>query len=146
MKNSQPAEHSPGITLGDIYFVLFRHKWKIIFCALIGISAAVVFYLVKLPPFQSEAELLIRYVLDSRSPNPTANNTRETLPTDLGDSIINDEIKILTSLDLTKEVAANIGPEKILAKLGGGNDLMTAAGVVSGGLKVEATSRSSVIN
>jgi succinoglycan biosynthesis transport protein ExoP len=146
MKNSQPAEHSPGINLGDIYFVLFRHKWKIILCATAGILAAAVFYLVKLPPFQSEAELLIRYVLDSRSPNPTANNTRETLPTELGDSIINDEIRILTSFDLAEEVATNIGPEKILAKLGGGNDPMTAASVVQNGLKVEATSRSSVIS
>ncbi len=50
------------MTVGDIYYVLFRHKWKIILLSLAGIVAAVAFYYLKPPPYQSQAELLIQYV------------------------------------------------------------------------------------
>ena len=45
-----------------------------------------------------------------------------TSPDAMGQSIINSEMEILTSFDLAMEAAKNIGPEKILAKYGGGND------------------------
>src|SRR5450432_1524219 len=146
MKNNRLTEPSPTIALGDIYFVLFRHKWKIIILSVTGIVAGIAYYLMNPPPFQSEAELFIRYVLDSRSPNPTANNTRMTSPDEMGQSIINSEMKILTSLDIAKEVATNIGPEKILAKLDGGNDPIRAAYIIRNGLTVTAPSSSSVID
>ena len=52
-------------------------------------------------------------------------------------NIINSEIEILTSLDVAKQVAANVGPEKILAKKGGGSNPLAAAGVVCSGIEVE---------
>jgi uncharacterized protein involved in exopolysaccharide biosynthesis/Mrp family chromosome partitioning ATPase len=146
MNNGQHNGSSPGITLNDIYFVLFRHKWKIIFLSAAGIAMGVVYYLVNPPPFESEAELLVRYVLDSRSPNPSSSNTRETAPTDLGESIINSEIKILTSFDIAEQVAKNIGPEKILARMGGGSDPIHAANVIKNNLFVQAPDKSSVID
>jgi uncharacterized protein involved in exopolysaccharide biosynthesis/Mrp family chromosome partitioning ATPase len=146
MNSNRNTDSSPIVSLGDIYFVIFRHKWKILILSVLGIVAGAAYYLVNLPPFQSEAELLVRYVLDSRSPNPTSNNTRETSPAEIGQSIINDEIKILTSFDIAQQVATNIGPEKILAKLGGGNDAIQAANVIEDNLSVEASSQSSVIH
>jgi len=146
MNNSQHNGSAPGIALSDIYFVLFRHKWKIIFLSAAGIVTGVVYYLLNPPPFQSEAELLVRYVLDSRSPNPTSKNTRETSPTELGESIINSEIKILTSFDIAEQVAKNIGPEKILARSGGGSDPIHAANVIKNNLFVQAPDKSSVID
>jgi len=146
MNNGQHNGSSPGITLNDIYFVLFRHKWKIIFLSAAGIATGVVYYLVNPPPFESEAELLVRYVLDSRSPNPSSSNTRETAPTDLGESIINSEIKILTSFDIAQQVAKTIGPEKILARMGGGSDPIHAANVIKNNLFVQAPDKSSVID
>lgn len=133
-------------SLGDIYFVLFRHKWKIIILSAAGLVAGSTYYLLNPPPFQSDAELLVRYVLDSRSPNPESSNTRETSPAEIGASIINDEIKILTSFDIAQQVATNIGPEKILAELGGGDDPIKAANVVENNLFVEAPYQSSVIH
>jgi len=126
--------------------VLFRHKWKIIFLSVVGIVAGIVYYVVNPPPFQSEAELLVRYILDSRSPNPTSNNTTETPPAELGDSIINSEIKILTSFDIAEEVAKNIGPDKILARLGGGNDPIKAANAIKDNLSAEAPDNGNVID
>jgi len=146
MNNGQHNGAAPGITLSDIYFVLFRHKWKIIFLSATGIATGVVYYLFNPPPFESEAELLVRYVLDSRSPNPSSSNTRETAPTDLGESIINSEIKILTSFDIAEQVAKTIGPEKILAQMGGGSDPIHAANVIKDNLFVQAPDKSSVID
>jgi uncharacterized protein involved in exopolysaccharide biosynthesis/Mrp family chromosome partitioning ATPase len=146
MNKNRDSEPSPMISLGDIYFVIFRHKWKILILSVLGIVAGTAYYLLNPPPFQSEAELLVRYVLDSRSPNPTSSNTRETSPAEIGQSIINDEIKILTSFDIAEQVATNIGPERILAKLGGGNDALQAANVIEGNLSVEAPAQSSVIH
>jgi len=144
--NNRQAEHSPIIAVSDIYFVLFRHKWKILILSAIGIIGGFVYYMLNPPPYQSEADLLIRYVLDSRSPDPTGNNTREMEPSAQGQSIINDEIKILTSLDVAEQVATNIGPDKILAKVGGGNDALRAANVIKAGLVVQASPESSVIH
>jgi uncharacterized protein involved in exopolysaccharide biosynthesis/Mrp family chromosome partitioning ATPase len=145
MRDAQTTTQGAGMTLGDIYFVLFRHKWKIILCSVVGVCAAVAFYLLRPPPFQSEAKLFIRYVLDSRSLSPTDGGTKVELPDQRGDTIINSEVEILTSLDLAQQVADAVGPEKILAKAGGGNDRLQAAALVQKNLIIEALKNSSVI-
>ena len=61
-----------------------------------------------------------------------------------GQNIINSEIEILTSLDVAKSVVAKVGPEKILAKKGGGSDPLAAAGVVCSGIEV-APPRGSIL-
>ena len=146
MNNSRHTEPSPSLTLGDIYFVVFRHKWKILALAAAGLAAAGIYFFLKQPPYQSEAELLIRYVQDSRSVNPTENNSRVTSLMDLGASVMNSEMHILSSFDLAAQVATNIGPAKILAKYGGGSDPTRAAFVVRQNLKVEGGKDSSVIH
>lgn len=135
------------MTVDDIYFVLFRHKWKIILCAILGILAAGGFLLLKPIPYQSEARLLIRFVLDdSGTLGNTANGQRMRSPDERGESIISSEVEILTSYDLAKTVAETIGPEKLLAKMGGGKDLTKAAIYVYKNLEVEAAKRGSVIH
>jgi uncharacterized protein involved in exopolysaccharide biosynthesis/Mrp family chromosome partitioning ATPase len=133
------------MTLGDIYYVLFRHKWKIILCSVAGLVAAVTLYVLNPPPYQSEAELFIRYVLESRSPNPTVDGPKMISPDDQGQTIINSEIEILRSLDSAQHVADAIGPEKILAKAGGGKDRIQAAALVRKNLTVQVPIKSSVI-
>jgi polysaccharide biosynthesis transport protein len=145
MNNNRQAESSATMTLGDVYFVLFRHKWKIIILSLAGIVAASAFYLLRPPLYQSESELLIRYISDNRPVSSSTDNTTMTTPSNPGGGIIDSEIKILTSFDLAQQVASTIGPEKILAKAGGGKDVIAAAAVVRSGLNVEAGDRSSVI-
>ena len=55
------------------------------------------------------------------------------------------EEEILSSFDLAKEVATAIGPERILAKAGGGNNLNEAAQMISTGLQIQIPPKSSVI-
>ena len=59
--NEQLAAAS-GLTLVDVYFVIFRHKWKILILTALGLLAAGYYYHAKQPPYQSDAELLIRYI------------------------------------------------------------------------------------
>ena len=134
------------MTPGDIYFILFRHKWKIILLSLAGIAAAGAYWWFCPPPYQSEARLFIRYVLDSHSVNADGKNAQMTSPDAMGQSIINSEIEILTSFDLAVAAAKNIGPDKILAKYGGGNDPIQAAEIVRKNLVVDAPKQDSVIH
>jgi uncharacterized protein involved in exopolysaccharide biosynthesis/Mrp family chromosome partitioning ATPase len=146
MSTSRIPETSAGITPGDIYFVVFRHKWRIIILTAIGLAAAAGYYFTKQPEYQSDAELFIRYVSDNRAMNPSDKDYNSRVTTLIeGQNVMNSEMEILSSFDLAAQVATNFGPDKILAKLGGGSDFARAASVVRGGLHVESKRDSSVI-
>ena len=131
------------ITLGDIYYILFRHKWKIMIISAIGLIVALIIPVVWPRSYQSEAKLLIRYVVDSQAPTgPDGSGTRMTLPDDSGRNIISTELQILTSLDLAQEVATNVGPVKILGKNG---NVLVAAARIHNNLTVEVPQNSDVI-
>jgi uncharacterized protein involved in exopolysaccharide biosynthesis/Mrp family chromosome partitioning ATPase len=141
MNNSRQPEHhaSAGIALSDVYFIIFRHKWKIIILSAAGIIAAVVLYLMRpVPLWQSDAKLLVRYVLDNPSVSASA---KETSLDEQGDNIMNAELEILTSLDIATTVAKEIGPGAILAKLniGDTNSEATAAIYIRNGLMVSSS-------
>src|SRR4030095_12989435 len=107
----------PGLSLGDIYYILFRHKWKVLICSAIGIGAAVFMYRSEVPPYQSEAKLLVRYIIsDSKASNPTGGATSKIVADERGQSIMITETEILNSVDLAAQVADNIGPEQILTR------------------------------
>ncbi|HEY1663721.1 MAG TPA: Wzz/FepE/Etk N-terminal domain-containing protein [Verrucomicrobiae bacterium] len=144
--NHNQTTEPPAMTPGDIYFILFRHKWKIIILSVLGIAAAGAYWYYNPPPFQSEARLFVRYVLDNRAVSPDAKNTQMSAPVDMGQSILNSEMEILSSYDVSEQVAKDIGPEKILAKNGGGSDPIRAADVIKKNLLVEAAKDSSVIH
>ena len=144
-----PSHEGPamegGIAASDIYYVLFRHKWRILICGLAGLAAATVLYLVRTPPYQSEAKLFIRYVTEGKTIGPPGDDTKTISLDQRGDMIINTEVQILTSLDIAEQVADTVGPERILAKAGGGKDRNKAAYLVQKDLSVEVPLGSSVI-
>ena len=142
-RNLEPA--APGISLVDIYFVLFRRKWLILFFTAIGVLAGTCFWLVKQPPFQSSCKLFIRYVTDSQPNNPGDTGQRVTSLTDLGQTVLNSEMQIMGSFDLFEQVATNIGPDKILEKIGGGRDPYQAASFIANHLRIEPSRESCVI-
>ena len=140
-----PEPPPAGIKLGDIYYVLFRHKWKILASTLLGLAAAVVLFVINPPQFGSEAKLLVRYVVESKSIEAGGPDGQVKSPPSTGENIINSELEILTSLDLCLQVARAIGPEKILARAGGGSNLTAAAVMVYKGLTVDVPKKSNVI-
>ncbi|MEO6002486.1 MAG: Wzz/FepE/Etk N-terminal domain-containing protein [Opitutus sp.] len=144
-KLQHPAS-APGVSLGDIYYVLFRHKWRILLCSAVGIIAAAALHKFNPPPYTSDAKLFIRYVvMESKTPAPNGGDAGVKSPDQRGETIMDSEQEILTSLDLAKQVASVVGAEKILAKAGGGNDLNKAAHIVNAGLTVQVPQYSSVI-
>ena len=144
----QPAATPPSLNLGDIYYVLFRHKWKILICSLAGLVVAVTLYRLDPPMYQSEAKLLVRYIISENKmigPNSSSAAT-SSIPTDeRGASIMATEREILSSIDLAMDVARAIGPEKLLEKDGGGEDLGLAVASLRRGLRVIVPPGSAVI-
>ena len=134
-----------AMTLSDVYFVLFRHKWKIVAFSLAGLAAAATLYLFRPRAYQSEADLYIRYVLDTHAPKSGMGDDRTTSPDERGENIMNSEVAILSSLDLAQSVVSNIGPDRILAKVGGGKDPLRAAEMLRANLSVQAGKQSSII-
>lgn len=144
MREKRISASPRGIILGDICYALFRHKWKIAGCTISGILAAAALYLTWTPIYQSEAKLLIRYVQDTKAITPGIDAGVKS-PDRGGENIINSELEILTSLDLARQVAEIIGPEKILAPFGGGKNVDLAAETIKKHMFVEVPRRSSVV-
>jgi len=146
MSEKPAAAPAPTMSLGDIYYIVFRHKWKIAAISAAGLLGAVLLPLVWPRPYQSEAKLFIKYVLENKSPGQmSANDARIKSPDDRGENIINSELEILTSLDLAQEVVTNVTAERILARIGGGADPQRAAGVIHRNLLAEVPKKSNVI-
>jgi uncharacterized protein involved in exopolysaccharide biosynthesis/Mrp family chromosome partitioning ATPase len=152
MRNSGSNYDSPeydapttsGLQIGDVYYILFRHKWKILICAVAGLLAAGVMYKLKTPLFVSEAKLLVRYVMEVKSFGPSSGGDYKN-PDAMGTSIMNSEMEILQSFDLAKEVAAAVGPAKILGMTNGSPSPESAAFQIQGGLNVGTPGHGNVI-
>src|SRR5208282_5801573 len=119
MNEKRQDSQSGGISVGDIYFVIFRQKWKILTLSLAGILGAVVLLFVIEPPqYQSEALISIRYVVEGKSLNLPGDESNTTPLDQQRNSIINNEIDALNSLDLARQVVQVMTPEKILPSTG----------------------------
>src|SRR5215510_5179281 len=104
--NSEVYQQPPsaGLKLDDIYYVIFRHKWKIVIFAVLGFIAAIGIYSSTPPVYASEAKLLIRYVLESKTVNPVGTADQVRSPDSRGDNIISSELEIINSTDLVTNV------------------------------------------
>lgn len=129
----------------DIAYLLFRHKWKIIFSSLAGIAAAAGALILQKPVYISQAKLLIRYVQENRAVGPadTADSIRS--PDMRGDNILNSEMELLTTLDLASEVAVSIGASNIVQDARGTATVTDAADVIQRGLNVQVPRKSNVL-
>jgi uncharacterized protein involved in exopolysaccharide biosynthesis/Mrp family chromosome partitioning ATPase len=145
MSTNRNLEAPVGISLADIYFVIFRHKWKIILVSLAGIVAAVALYFHNQPPYQSQAELLIKYVSQARSLSLSGSDQNVIMPGSSGEDVINSEILILTSLDLAEQAVTNFGAAKILPNSGGDSNVIAAAVFIRNNLVAEPAGKGSSV-
>ena len=136
-------QHS-GVKLGDIFFALFKRKRTIMVCGALGIIAAAAFYFLYPPSYESQAKLLVRYVIERSVVDPVEAEKAGFASSNEGDRVIGAEMEILTSSDLAMEVARAIGPQRLLptAKAPTEND---AAGSIILGLKVISNKGSNII-
>jgi uncharacterized protein involved in exopolysaccharide biosynthesis/Mrp family chromosome partitioning ATPase len=139
------ASAVPGLSAADLIYMLFRHKWKILFCFLLGVGAAAFIYFRNPPSYVTEAKILVRYILENRPALTKTEDADIKTPDSRGENIINSEIEILTSLDLALQVADAVGPRNVLAAYGGGEDRNRAAAYIRRGLTVNVPRRSNII-
>ena len=106
-------QHS-GVKPGDIFFALFKRKRTIMVCATIGIIAAAAVYFLYPPSYESQAKLLVRYVLERSAVDPVEAEKAAAASSNEADKVIGAEMEILTSWDLAMQVAQAIGPQRLL--------------------------------
>jgi uncharacterized protein involved in exopolysaccharide biosynthesis/Mrp family chromosome partitioning ATPase len=137
----ETQQHS-GLNLSAILFALFKRKRTIMVCALMGIIAAAAFYFFYPPLYESQAKLLVRYVLERSAVDSieSTNAGSAAASSSYTDRVIGAEMEILTSWDLAVQVAQAIGPKRLHAATE-----TDAAGAVSSGLNVISNKGSNIL-
>jgi uncharacterized protein involved in exopolysaccharide biosynthesis/Mrp family chromosome partitioning ATPase len=136
------TQHRSAIHLSDLLFALFKRKWTIILCALLGIIAAVAFNFLYPRTYESDAKLLVRYVLErSAVDSIDSTNASAAAAASSNDRVIGAEIQILTSWDLAMQVADAIGAKRLGARSKEG-----AAGRILSGLGATTSKGSNIIS
>lgn len=97
-----------GLNVNDIMFMLFRHKRIVIFFSILGIGAAAWVYFIMPPVYESEAKLLVRYVIERSAIDAMDGQVRMA-----ADNLINSEVEILTSRDLAAQVAEAVSAKRV---------------------------------
>jgi len=136
------------INLTNILFAIFKWKRTILAFTLAGIviTAAVFFFLPV--PYESDARLLVRYVLERSGYDPV-DSISGTAATRGGtglttDGVIAAEVSILTSWDLSVQVAEALGPNRVLPN-SKAPSVMSAAAAINSGLSTTTAKGSNII-
>ena len=134
------SQNEAGVRLNDILFALFKRKWIVLLCALLGVIAAAAAWFLWPAMYESSAKLLVRYVVERSGVDPVEAEKAVTASSDEGERVIGAEIEILTSWDLAVQVADAIGPERF-----GASSREAAAMSILSGLKVISNKASNII-
>lgn len=146
--SNQPTKQSGGLSLSldDIYYILFRQKRKIAFCTILGLVSAAVFYkYYASEAYSSHAQVYLRWVQESTNPIVNSDAVRTVEQTSKrGSTIMQNEIAILTSLDLSVTVAKSMGPENIVPPSSDGipPSIEAASSIVNSGLVISQAGNS----
>ena len=138
-------QHNPTITKNDILYSLFKHKKKILVGTIAGLLGALVVFFVYPAVYESDAKLLVRYLVE-RSTVDSADNARNPggyAPTT--DTVIGSEVEILSSWDLAVETAEAIGPKRLLPRASGAPSKEAAAATIASGLTLTTKRGSNII-
>ena len=138
------TQHHSGMKLGDILFALFKRKLTIVVCAALGILAAAALYRFYPPSYESQAKLLVRYVLERSGVDPVEAEKAGAASNNEGDRVIGAEMAILTSWDLAVQVAQAIGPRRLLPTTREPTEREAASSIILG-LKVISNKGSNII-
>src|SRR5712692_9242568 len=67
VRSPRPVPHASSVSSvnrSDILYALFKHKKKILFGAIMGLVTAVAFYFFYPAVYESDAKLLVRYLVE----------------------------------------------------------------------------------
>src|SRR5437762_5103408 len=135
------------INLSNILFAIFKWKRTILAFALAGVVIAAAVYFFYPATYESDARLLVRYVLersgfdpvDAISGQPGRGGTGIT-----NDGVIAAEVSILISWDLSVQVAETLGPNRVLPDVKAPT-VVGAAAAINSGLATTTAKRSNII-
>jgi uncharacterized protein involved in exopolysaccharide biosynthesis len=135
---------SSGLNVNEILLMAFRHKWKILLCAAVGLIASAAIYFLLPPVYESEAKLFVRYVVDNSAVDGIDSQIKT--PNPQTDTVMNSEVEILTSTDLARSVAQAIGVEKLLPDAGPKATIEEATKIVLNSLNVSIVKGTNIIS
>lgn len=144
MQGSHRSAADESISLGDVYYLLFRHKGKILFFSALGVIAAAWVFIYTPSVYESEAALLVRYVSDTTVLDAVTSE-RITAPGRGGENIINSEIAILSSRDLVEKVVDEMGVNRFSLDSTNVSGRARIAEKVMSSIRIEAPKNSSII-
>lgn len=142
MDSPQSVTHPSNFGVDDFLFAVFKHKWKILLFTITGLLAAIAVYVFFPVAYQSEAKLLVRYVLERSIESTEGSSGSSNNP----ESVINSEVEILSSWDLAVQVAEALGAKRLLPDAGPGATVTEAAGTIQAGLEVSSRKDSNIIS
>jgi succinoglycan biosynthesis transport protein ExoP len=141
----QDGQQPSGMNLSDVIFILIRHKWKIVLFALVGFASAAAIYFFLPSDYESQAKLLVRYVVERSAVDGVGNKDGEQGGAPTG-NVINSELEILKSSDLALQVAQAIGVERLMKGFQGKiTDSAAALGILKS-MEVTAVKESNIIS
>lgn len=145
MNPNQPTSSGPALGPREILVILFRHKWTIILCSVLGVAASIALYFQIAPTYESTAKLYVRYIMEQPAGLPGDTGVQVRSLDALGENLMVTEVEILGSWDLAQEVAAKVGVEELLGTNDTTNALFAATLMVRQGLRVQTSDKGSVI-
>jgi len=151
MKETKIEEKRTEKTLRDVYYVLFRHKRRMILFFLVVIATVAVGTL-RLPDiYRSEAKLLVRLGRESVTLDPTATTGQIINISESRQMQINSELEIIKSREIAEKLVDAMGPVTLLGRPDQDmaeppNNREAAAFTVMKNLKVEVLKDSSIID
>src|SRR5436305_8990872 len=105
--------HAPasGMSIDDVMYTLFRHKWLILGSMCLGLVGVVAVRLVKPPLFVSKAKLMVHYIQEAtKEVASTHEEGQSTRIENVAQDVLSSESEIIKSTDVAKNVANAFGP------------------------------------
>src|SRR5438105_7366633 len=137
MTEHRTEPESSGLNLRSILIAIFKWKRTIVGFTLVGLIAAACVYFFYPKVYESDARLLVRYVLERSGYDPVDAVTGTSPKGGSGsgltiDAVIAAEVSIITSWDLSVQVAEALGPNRVLPDAKAPTVVGAAAAINSG--------------
>lgn len=116
MNETSDTTAAKSLAMRDFVYVLFRHKWKMLFFFSTVIGLVTVITLVSPEIYLSDAKLLLKVGRESVTLDPTASTGPVMHVSQSRRSEINSEIEILRGRDLIGQIIDSVGSDRILMK------------------------------
>ena len=136
-----------NFNLNNILLAIFKWKRTILGFAFAGIAIAAAVYHFYPKIYESDAKLLVRYVVERSGYDSldtvTGTSARGTSGLSI-DGVIAAEVSILTSWDLSVQVAEALGPNRVLPDAKSPS-VLAAAAAINSGLSTSTAKGSNII-